>query len=127
MFGVVFATLYAAPRVYTPRTATTAALRTNPVPREAMVPIAIDRVDRPSEPPAAVICGSRVAAAQCPTHDAEAGRDKQDTGADAGDGEGDPAVLRAADDEPDLAAELVAVPVDELCADRELPGRLRGH
>src|SRR4051794_39939066 len=123
MLGAVFATLYAAPTPWTPRTAARAAVRRKPVPRDAIVPTAIVRVERPRS----LIAGSRVGATQGAAGDPDPGRNEQDARADAGDSDRDLAVLRAADDELDLLAEVVAVVVDELRGDREAAGGLRRH
>ncbi len=48
MFGAVLATVYAAPTASTPSTEARTALRRKPVPREATVPTAIERAERPS-------------------------------------------------------------------------------
>src|SRR4051794_28079816 len=96
MFGVVLATLNRPPTPSTPRTAAMAALRRNPVPREAIVPTAMVRVDRPS--PSEVTSRGPVPA-QRASCDPDADGQQQRAGTDAGDGQGDPAVLRAAHDQ----------------------------
>src|SRR4051794_24493990 len=105
MLGVVLATLNAPPTPFTPSTAAMQALRTKPVPRETMVPTAMERVERSRS----VIAVSCVRAPQRAAGDPDAGRHEQHAGADAGDGDRHLAVLRAADDELDLPAEVVAV------------------
>src|SRR4051794_21319776 len=126
MFGVVLATLNMAPTPSTPSTAAMAALRTKPVPREAIVPTAMVRVDLPrpcagwpaAPSPELVTGGSRAsrspAAAQRPSGDADPHREQQDAGTDARDGQRDPAVLGAAHDQPARAAEGVLGTVDQL-------------
>src|SRR3954451_24280931 len=140
MLGVVLATLNMAPTPSTPRTAAMAALRTKPVPRETIVPIAIVRVDRP-RPSVGWACAAgrgaasldepvmsnRPAAPQGPPGDADAGGQQQDAGTDAGHGQRDAAVLGAAHHHRLLRPERALAAVDQLRLDLELAGRRARH